>query len=59
MVPEGSDSKISRQSTHEGGKVVSPTHRPPLHHRKYSLYSFLLEAELTARATVRPEGLCQ
>jgi len=23
--------KISRQSAHEGGKVVSPTHRPPLH----------------------------
>jgi len=30
--PEGSDwnSQISRQSTHEGGKVVSPTHRSPL-----------------------------
>jgi len=26
--PEGS--QISRQSAHEGGKVVSPTHRPPL-----------------------------
>ena len=23
-------SQISRQSAHEGGKVVSPTHRPPL-----------------------------
>jgi hypothetical protein len=23
-------SRISRQSVHEGGKVVSPTHRPPL-----------------------------
>jgi hypothetical protein len=22
--------RISRQSAHEGGKVVSPTHRPPL-----------------------------
>jgi hypothetical protein len=22
--------KISRQSAHEGGKIVSPTHRPPL-----------------------------
>jgi hypothetical protein len=29
-VPRGSGSQISRQSTHEGGKVVSPTHRPPL-----------------------------
>jgi len=24
-------SQISRQSAHEGGKVVSPRHRPPLH----------------------------
>ena len=29
-VPRGSDSEISRQSAHEGCKVVSPTHRPPL-----------------------------
>ena len=28
--PGGSDSHISRQSAHEGGKVVSPTHQPPL-----------------------------
>jgi len=27
-VPGGS--KISRHSAHKGGKVVSPTHRPPL-----------------------------
>jgi len=33
--------------THEGGKVVSPTHRPPSLPRKYSWYSFLLEAEST------------
>ena len=26
--PEGS--QISQQSAHEGGKFVSPTHRPPL-----------------------------
>ena len=30
-VPAGSGSQISRQSTHEGGKVASPEHRPPLH----------------------------
>ena len=30
-----------------GGKVVSLTHRPPLPPRKYSLYSFLLEAGST------------
>jgi len=29
-VPGDGDSQISRQSAHEGGKVVSPMHRPPL-----------------------------
>ena len=29
-VPGGWDSQLSRQSAHEGGKVVSITHRPPL-----------------------------
>jgi hypothetical protein len=33
--------------SHEGGKFASPTHRPPLSLRKYSWYSFLLEAEST------------
>jgi hypothetical protein len=36
---------ISRQSAHEGGKVVSPTHRPPLPPGKNPWYSFLLEDE--------------
>jgi hypothetical protein len=34
----GCGSQISRQSVDEGGKVVSPTHRPPLRPRKYSWY---------------------
>jgi hypothetical protein len=46
-VPGGCGSQISRQSAHESVKVVSPTHRPPLSTRKYSWYSFLLEAEST------------
>jgi hypothetical protein len=54
----GWGSKISRHSAHEGGKVVSPTHRPPFTPRKHSWYSFLLEA-VNPKATVRPEVLCQ
>jgi hypothetical protein len=29
-IPAGWDFQISRKSAHEGSKVVSPTHRPPL-----------------------------
>jgi hypothetical protein len=46
-VPGGCGSQISRHSAYKGGKVVSPTHRPPLSPRKYSWYSFLLETEST------------
>jgi hypothetical protein len=48
--PEGSgrlSTQTSWHSAHEGGKVVSPTHQPPLPPRKYSWYSFPLEAEST------------
>jgi len=46
--PGGSGYQIARQSAHEGGKVARPTHWPPLAPRKYSWYSFLLEAESTS-----------
>jgi len=31
MIPGGRGFRISWQSANEGGKVVSPTHRPLLH----------------------------
>jgi hypothetical protein len=43
----GWGSQISRQSAYEGGRIVSPTHRPPLPPSKCSWHSFLLETELT------------
>jgi hypothetical protein len=36
-----------RQSAHEGDKVVSPTHQPPLLPREDHWYSFLLQAQST------------
>ena len=41
-------SRISRESAHEGGKIVSPTHRLPLPLREDAWYSFLLQTESTS-----------
>jgi hypothetical protein len=53
-VPGGWGSRISRQSAHEAGKVVSPTH---LHEGFLVLISF--RGWVDPRATMWPEGLSQ
>jgi hypothetical protein len=57
--PGGGGSQNCRQSAHAVGKVGNPKNRPPLSLRTYPWYSFPLEAESTAGAIVRPEGLSQ
>jgi hypothetical protein len=59
--PEGSrrlGSQISRQSAHEGGKVVSPTHWLPLPPLNIPGTHFC-ERLSRPRAIERPEVLCQ
>ena len=46
-VPESLGSQISLHSTHEGGEVVSLTHRPPLPAGNVRGTHFLLGAEST------------
>jgi len=46
-IPGGWGSHSSRLLACAGGKVVSPTHKPHLHPRKYFWYSILLEADST------------
>jgi hypothetical protein len=58
-VPGDWRSQISRQSAHEGGKVVSTMHRPSLQPRNYSWYSFLLGARgrvVVESLRYKPEG---
>ena len=57
-VPGSWVSKISRQSAHEGGKVVSPTHRQPLPQETFVVL-ISVRGCVNPRAIVRPEGLCQ
>jgi len=56
-VPEDSGSQISRQSTHEGGKFISPTHRPPLPPGNISRTHFCEESESKPTVKVRSEGV--
>jgi hypothetical protein len=53
--------RISGQSKHEGGKVVSPTHRPlsPPPPPETLLVLISVRGWVDPRATVRPKGLSQ
>jgi len=58
-VPRGWGSQIRRQSAHEGGKVVSPTHRSPFTPQEIFLVLISVRGWVNPRALVRPERLCQ
>jgi hypothetical protein len=51
-------SHISRQSTHESGKVVSPKHRTPIP-QEIILVHISVRGWVNPRTIVRLEGLCQ
>ena len=51
--------KISKQSAHDGGKVVSPMHWLPLPRKRFPLVLISVRGWADPRAIVRPEGLCQ
>ena len=57
-VPAGWGSQIFRQPAHEGGKVVSLMHRPPLPPRSIVVL-ISVRGWVDRRAIVRSEGLCQ
>jgi hypothetical protein len=52
-------SQVFRQSAHEGGKVVSPTHRPPLPPQERFPVLISVRGWVYPRAIVRPKRLCQ
>ena len=58
-VPGGWGSQILRQSAHEGGKVVSLTHRPPLPPGNIQIFLVLISVRgwVNPRAIMRPKGL--
>jgi len=58
-VPGSRGSQILRQSAHEGGKVVSPTHRPPLTPQEIFLVLISVRGWVSPRDIVRPERLYQ
>jgi hypothetical protein len=56
--PGGWGSQISRQSAHQSGEVVSPTHRPPLPPELFLVVLISVRGWVNPRVIVRPEGLC-
>jgi hypothetical protein len=56
--PEVWGFQISRQSTREGGKVASPTHRPPLPQETFPVL-ISVRGRVDPRVIVRPEELCR
>jgi hypothetical protein len=58
-VPGGWGFQISKQSTHEGGNVVSHTHRSPVQPKEKFLVLISVRGWVNPKAIVRPEGLYQ